>query len=389
MSIIDHIILFSFLLIFFYIWGIRFYNTKNNTRFWLTALWPIIIYSIIVGCRYGWGNDYQWYKFQFEHVTDTHVVAYTQLNWRLFNKFLGDFLGFNYVGAFITYSLIFIVCAFVLIRSYGKESKYMYAFFLPATLLTTTFTIRQSVAFSFVLLAFYFAKKKNLINTVIFLIISFFIHPSSVISIAWIAFFFLFLKSPLSWKISIPIYLFFTVVWDVSQLGFINNYIKFLNFGDSYFQDYVDNSDSWFSSEAVEAKYFQSTLTTIMSALFHISMIFFCYKSLKRTKTNRSIICLYNVVVTALIVSRAGFAIELVKRVADNMVTLYFIPLGFCWYHYYTNSEKLLHKNLRNIMNVCVYTIVFFLIVYFGRWILFFDDLGRSNHLKSMFIWNL
>ena len=390
MSIPDHIILFTFLLIFFFVWGVRSYDIKNNEKFWLTALWPIITYSIILGCRYGWGNDYKWYKFQFEHTTNTYVVETTQLWWREFNHFLSDgFLGLNYVGAFIVYSLIYIVSAFVLIRGYGRESKYMYAFLLPATLMLSTFTIRQSVAFSFVFLAISFANKKDWIKMIIVIIISASIHSSSLISVVWIAFFYLFVRYPISWKVTIPIYLFFTFVWDVSQLGFINNYIQFLNLGNSNFQSYIDNSDEWFSAEAVQDQYLQSTLTQILSAIFHVTSIFFCYQSLKRNGTNRSIISLYNVIVTAIIVSRAGFSIELVRRIGDTMFSLYFIPLGFCWYHYNIKGMKLLHKEYRIVMNVCVYSIIFFLIAYFGRWILFFDDLNSKLHLKSMFIWNL
>jgi len=59
MSIIEHIILFSLLFGVYAFWG-KYLVNKNDMAFWQAAIVPI-------GSRYGWGNDYFWYKAQFEN----------------------------------------------------------------------------------------------------------------------------------------------------------------------------------------------------------------------------------------------------------------------------------------------------------------------------------
>src|SRR5690606_38171498 len=157
MSLLDHIILFSYLFFLFFYWGKQNYKTSSFWQFWTSALLPMFSYSLIVGSRYGWVADYMGYKYRFE---DLSYYPDEQIGFRWLNYFI-DSVGLNYVGGYIVYSLIFIVCSFILIRSYGKDSKYMYAFVIPSTLIFISGIIRQGISFSFLLLAIYFLNKRK------------------------------------------------------------------------------------------------------------------------------------------------------------------------------------------------------------------------------------
>lgn len=132
MSIIDHILLFTLLFaIFFAI--TRIPQKQINAHYWCILLIPIVCYSLILGCRYGWGNDYLWYKYRIEYPFryDDEDWGFGSINLLLKN------IGFNYVCVYILYSLVFILGAFTFIRDYANN-KYLLAFFLPATLLLST-----------------------------------------------------------------------------------------------------------------------------------------------------------------------------------------------------------------------------------------------------------
>lgn len=127
MSNLDHIILFLFLFLFVPLWG-KYNCNKKGSEFWFSATFPILLASIIIGCRY-WGADYLWYKYQFEHLNNIAVIEEQRSQPVFFGlNHLINWLGLNYVGAYIIYSFIYFIGVFQLFKSYKKESKYMYWF---------------------------------------------------------------------------------------------------------------------------------------------------------------------------------------------------------------------------------------------------------------------
>lgn len=81
-------------------------------------LLPIILYVITVGCRYGWGNDYLWYKFRIENP---NAYAEEEIGFKLINL-LFKWLGINYVGVYMIYSFIFILSGLILIKDYKANN---------------------------------------------------------------------------------------------------------------------------------------------------------------------------------------------------------------------------------------------------------------------------
>ena len=99
MSEIDHLILFSYLF-FVFIEISKYSQNYVNLHFWKWASVPIISYVLIIGMRYGWGADYLWYKYRFEHPD---YYGNESPGFYTLNKIMRG-LGFNYVMAYITYS---------------------------------------------------------------------------------------------------------------------------------------------------------------------------------------------------------------------------------------------------------------------------------------------
>ena len=66
MSNIDHIVLFSLLFgLFFKV--VKMPQAKLEKNYWLVLSPLIISYILIIGLRYGWGNDWWGYRARSAH----------------------------------------------------------------------------------------------------------------------------------------------------------------------------------------------------------------------------------------------------------------------------------------------------------------------------------
>ncbi|MEJ5054249.1 EpsG family protein [Sphingobacterium sp. MYb382] len=381
MSNIEHILLFSFLFFIFYKGGLILSELKNAKNYLFFASFLIIIYSLIVGSRYGWGADYLWYKEKFERPV---LALEDDIGFRFLNTLL-ESLGMSYVGAFLVYSLLFVIPAFLLIQSYGRASKYMYAFFLPATLLFVTTIIRQGVACSSLFLLLIFLNKRNWLGVILSIVIGCLFHAAIIIPIVIIlVFYFLFNNRLFHWKVTVPIYCFVAFVLSNSSVSFLSKYIQGINVGNK-FQDYLDNSDRWFGEDAFNAEFQQGISALVLSTLFFCSIIYLGYKAIK-FHSRKDIIYIYNVTVFGFIFLRAVFFFEIFRRFAQPLVFFYFIVLGYSLfvlidYAKYRLNQKGLAFSLPLNYSVAILFILIYLFMFWGRFILFNDN--------SLFFWNV
>jgi len=373
MSIIDHILLFGFLFLSFYI-ICRLPQKYINENYWKVTSLIIFIYSIILGCRYGWGNDYLWYKERFE---EPHIEENENIGFRILNIFLNN-IGFNYVGAFIIYSLLYITCAFTLIKGY-KHNKYMISFFLPATLLQSTFTIRQSVAHSLIFLSILGFAKEKWHEFWIYLLIAYFIHPAAILLFLPVLLFSLFKEKIIPLYISIPIYIFVSISTNIISSfvsDWLSEYLPLISLGNKF--DHYLQDDKWYGENAINSIYQQSVSTLILSMLFQISIIYLCNITLKY-KPNKNIATLYNTIVIGFILTRIFFLFEIFRRISEPLIILYFIPLGYAFDFIINNQEHLGQKE-KILSNTSIIIILIYLLLYFGRFLFMSPE--------YMFFWN-
>ena len=375
MSNISHIILYVFLFFVFYSFILKKQNYINKNYIYVVII-PILIYSLVVGMRYGWGPDYLWYKFRFEHPLDYEDE---DLGFRLFNMFIAK-LGFNHVGVFISYSLVFISSGFILLRSYN-ENKYMIFLFLLATLSFHTTAIRQAFAHSFVFLYIYYLNKQKWLYLIPCVFFQISIHGATILTTFYITAFYFFTKKPLNCKYVIILYILLSL-FSIQLSGFVSSYITdivtSLGFIDNKFSGYIDNSDRWFGSDAIDEERIQSTMGFIMSVLYYSSSIYIGAIALKY-KPKFSIIYIYNASVVGFIIFRLFLLFEILKRIAIPLEMLYFIPTGYAFY-FFKYYRKLLSPKEKMYYSASIYIIVIYYIMYYGRFILLSPE--------RIFIWN-
>ena len=377
MSNIDHIVLFSLLFgLFFKV--VKMPQAKLEKNYWLVLSPLIISYILIIGLRYGWGND--WWGYRASYSTPA-LEREGERGFAIINWFLQS-IGANYTIATIVYTIIFLFGSLFFIKGY-RNNKYMLALFLPATLLFNTAMIRQAIAFAFMFIALRFLNEKNYKYAILFGFIMLNIHSSTLI-FAGVAIGFYFLqiiyKKPLSIKVTIPLYL-VCVLLDQNIGHYIGNnlsvFMSTLDVSDN-FKGYTEHANVWFGIDALNEAYKQSTLALILNTLSDIGM--FCIGFFILSKyPNQKVIYLYNTATFGAILLRAGLQIELLHRMGQSLQLFYFIPLGYAFYLLYTIKIRLsAQKN-----SICRISTIFFLIftiLYYGRFILM--------NLRGSFIWN-
>lgn len=377
MSILDHIVLFLILFGSFFLFT-QINQRDINKNFWGITSIPILIYSLILGCRYGWGNDFLWYKYRFEHPFGYEDE---NLGFRFVNILIKD-IGFDYTGAFIIYSFTFIVGVFSLLKFY-HNNKYMLCIFLPATILFSTATIRESFAASFAYVSYLFIFKRNYIGAIFSLLCMSSIHSAPFIPfIVIIGLYFLNKEKllPIQYSICIYIIIFFFHS-NIEDFIFepLNNIISHISL-DSKYQGYIDQADYWFGEEGKNQIYVQSTVTATLMFLFHLSIIYIGYIGLKY-KENKYVRCFYHAVFIGLCMLVLFFQLEILRRIAEAIVQMYFIPVGYGISQISLIRRALLNKKEIFFYRIAICIFIIYLILYFGRFIFL------SPNLK--FYWNL
>ena len=376
MSNFEHIILYSFLFIYVFIWGSN-NSSKSSTKYWIHALFPIIIISIITGCRF-WGADYIWYKYQFEHLEDSAMAELqkSQPAFYLLNRILW-LLGFNYVGVYCVYSCIYFIGVFFLLSNYGKYSKYMYLLSLFAYLGFATGIIRQGLSIGILLISIPFLNAKRYILFFACSLLAFLVHSTAIVFVVILIFFKFYFKKIIPVYISIPCYIFITFIFNPGDISIIQKVTSYLSFISPVFAGYTDNSDLWFSEDAIRDVYTQSTYATIFESLFVCSIFYLGYISLK-VKSNDKILYIYNYVVVGYIILKMFFNYELLRRIGTPMTMLYPIPLGYSLY--VLIKYKRVYFKKKKITKLCSLSIIVYLLLFWGRFLLFNDN--------SNFFWN-
>ena len=378
MSEIDHLILFSYLFFVFIVIS-KYPQNYVNLHFWKWASVPIISYVLIIGMRDGWGADYLWYKYRFEHPD---YYGNESPGFYTLNKIMRG-LGFNYVMAYITYSSLYIYGACILIKDFEKN-KYMLTLFLPATLIFSTAIIRQSVATSFAYIMIFAILNKKWLLLLIMSWIVYTIHPVVMAMIVPIFLFIYFFNGHLiSLKISVPIYIFCSIFTNLFKDYIstpLSQIIGAMTFGDiGFMNEYAKKSDLWFGSEAINVDWYQGPVTLLLSMTFDLFVIIVCHIALKNNM-NTKVASIYNTVVIGYISYRLFFPVEIMHRFTDPLYMLYFIPLGYALYQYKFDNIKWSSKELKvtNILFICG---LLYLIPYFFRFVVLKPD--------GNFVWNI
>ena len=209
---LDYILLNLLLLVVFCHSGNMISRGRN---YWQYAMYCIVSYTFVLGCRFARGTDYHGYSALF--ASGREHVENPLFSW--FNSVLATF-GFNQYSCFLAYALVFVTCAMWFMKDYKPYAKYMFPSFLIGYILFEESMIRQAFSYSFFFLylaqlfrieSFQFSNlwndKKLLIKLGILWILIISLHTGNLFSLLLVTVLYTFFNNPIHPKYSIPLYI--------------------------------------------------------------------------------------------------------------------------------------------------------------------------------------
>lgn len=376
MAGLDHIILFLLLFFSFYIVSLN-KQSYVEKYYWRVMLIPIILYTFVLGCRYGWGNDYLWYK---QRIENPYYFMNESYGFQIINLFLKA-IGLNYVGVYMVYSLLYIVAGLSFVKTYNGN-KFMPILFVIANYHFQAYCIRQAVAHAFVLFSLSFFNKKNWVGVLIIIPIVLSVHSAAILTLLVCVIAYYLTSKPISYKISIPVYIFvavFSLRIAIVFSTYFPEYIALLSVGDDALAHYTEQSERWFGENAIMEEFFQSIHALLLTTVFAVGILYIGGMSLKYSPS-RIVTYGYNVTAVGLILQKFFGLFEILLRISSPLMFMYVIPLGYSIYFYKYKSFMLNPAEKRNY-KISLFGIVTYLVLFQGRELVF--------PKLSGFIWNI
>ena len=178
--------------------------------------------------------------------------------------------------------------------------------------------------------------------------------------------------------ISIPLYLFFCYVWDISNIGFIADILSLVNLGENKLAGYTENADLWFSADGVNMETFaRGAFGKFATTCFELSIFILGYLSIKKEiYKNIHAIFFYNLFVIGAISYQAVFTLEILRRIFDPLFIIWGLVVAYIFTKYRFNSKYPLYIKGMQII------ILFYIISYF-------IIKNRLLIPSQMFIWDI
>ncbi len=310
-----------------------------DRNFWGATAFFIIAYTIIVGLRDGWGGDYVNYEFSYNMLEYDYTKDYDIAYWKMYEW--EKALGLPFAGSVLISTLLIVISYFYIVKAM-KGDKYMLMCFLPATLLITTYAMRQfhaiayiNIAIALILFNDNLIKKRKwaIITSALLVLLAYHTHSASLAYAIPFAIF-LFYRNPIHipYKISIVVFLCTIVFASIITPIFNNIFLSFfegLTMND-HLQNYVDKADGIiFGEDSIEDNMFAyGGIFQIVHYAGQICLLYVTARALS-IKPNKNVTYIYNIVVIAILIQQIFSNQEIMRRLIDPIALLYFIPLGY------------------------------------------------------------
>lgn len=345
---LEHFCLFG--LLYLISFSLLLYKPERiQAKFWGSVWLFVAAYSIIVGCRYGWGHDYLSYKDFYNHVyfEEGRDYGYYLLN------YVENALGISFEGHILLCAFFYIISSYYLVKKTGVANAWMLVLFMPVTIMFSTYAIRQFLAISFLYLFIgYFLfdeKKKSVLKIVVSIILiglAYSIHAASIIFILPFLLFIIY-KNVKALNYIVVIVSYIIVIFFTRQFSeFLNNWmsenIQIISL-DNHFQSYIEQSDKWFGEDAENEETFgYGGIYQYFSYLSNLAIIYLSGRTLS-VQNNKNVSMVYNVFAIAIIIREIFFEQEIMRRIIDPYVIMAYVPLGYGIYNTMRFERKFIY----------------------------------------------
>lgn len=296
-------------------------------RYWTFGIWCIVSFTLILGLRYGRGNDYMHYIDVYKYNLESNEILFTFINAILKSIGVGEHYFFMY------YNFLFIVGGMSLLKLFRKNAQFLLPLFLIAFIFFAEFMIRQALGFAFV---FLFLKtlikiehtKQDLFLLCIYSLCTLFIHSANIIYIFLFVILYVFIKKPFSPNITIPAFLFSTYIFSsVIDYSFLTSYLSLLGGMDNKIGEYASDSATWLSADNSQTLFLRNPVIKVWQTYGECALIYLTYKVLELYRDEKYVIT-YNVYIIGLLFMQCFLTFEFLNRVGSIIYYFWAFPLS-------------------------------------------------------------
>lgn len=319
----------------------KFVATRNvtNTQYWLTMVFPIIIYSLMYGLRDGWLIDFNIYEDIY--VNRDYIEG--KLGWLTYIVFFfGKEMGLSYNFILVLFNAFLIVSFCAIIMPYKRYAHWILPMFYFVSTMTANFIAfypaigAMTLAMSLHLNRIKDTKYIKMINQIIwlpliFILVAFGFHKASVLGIL---FYVMALIGNYNPYFIIPIYgltfLFDNQKWlDILQLASL-----YIDFGSdsafSNYANYINNADYFYTMEGNEIKDYGRSLFTYIRLFSANSLAVFLFYRWRQENRIDNLKCkILELGSIALILTNITAGVALFSRFALMMEV--FLPILYAY----------------------------------------------------------
>lgn len=386
MSNIDHILLYSFIILFAILYDKTYRSSPRNKYNPNKGALSIILFLLTFffvfteGLRYGRGVDQVGaYGPLYLHCMNDTIIE-LQFLFILINKavycidFTRDVLPFGSI--FITYALIFWLCLWRCYKEYRDETKFFLLFAILSTNYITEWTIRQGLSFSFILLAITYLDKRRWTQLGLCIAASFFIHVGNVFTIFVLGICYFFIgNKPFPWTITLPLFIILEYTVQAANInGFMQNLITGFGInlsGNDHFSGYM-NSDYTDREVEMASEWTRGAFQQFITVAFYSALIYVGYFVYKAKK---NIVYIYNTFVIGIMLFEPFRLGGTFARFFLGASVLWFVPLSVSLYYRNTIVKYRIWYNIALCIIIC------YLVMYYGRYIFL--------NPNANYVWNL
>lgn len=353
--------------------------SHSRLGYWKYAIWPVIVFTLMLGLRLNRGNDYVHYMQVYLYDLEDKQWLFTA-----FNHFLKS-LGTGPHWIFIWYSGAFILGAMFFLKSLKQYATWVLPLFLISFTTFSEYMIRQAFGYSFVFLFMMFMFKEDMPKykrwacMFVCFWLSYSIHSANAITCVIDVGLYYFIRKPFTPVVTIPLYIIASYYLQKNfDFSYLDGILSFLGDHNDKYAAYTENAERWFSDDAMESIYDRNPIVKVVQTIGECSLIYLGYKILE-LKPDKKMMFLYHLFVVGAIFSQCFYSLEILRRMGDIMYWYWAFPLA-----YVIGNKSLLARN--NKRQYIIKAMMCFLLFYGYDYMkyLFF----RTNDMCH-FLWDL
>ncbi len=291
---------------------------QNENNYWKKAIIPIIVFTIVIGLRWGRAVDWCVYYNVYENFKYGNEEGFEPLFYLIWSTYKN--MGLSYPCIIASCSCLFIFSLFYYFRPYAKLNNITITIIVIFITVYSTNLIRFYMAFSFLLIALRNYEDRKYKLAIVFSLCSVMIHIGIlvVIPILW----FITRKRNLICKprTTVLICLFFIFFFSREFMTIFAPILHIFSFYDR-FANYMTDSAGWLSGSGQNFE--DEGRTIISSILNNVALWIVIYTSYDIVKHRKDLVSIYNFAIIGIILYNCSNGLELVSRFHQVFVPFY------------------------------------------------------------------